>query len=40
MRTCKYTCLIFGVSIDLDVARNAQKEFLIEVTVGKKMNVL
>ena len=29
MRTTKRTCLIFGVSIGLDPARNAQKEFLI-----------
>jgi len=29
MRTSKCTCLIFGVSIGLDPARNAHKEFLI-----------
>jgi len=29
MRTSKCTCLIFGVTIGLDLARNAQKEFLI-----------
>jgi len=29
MRTSKCTCLIFGVSIGKDPARNAQKEFLI-----------
>jgi len=29
MRTSKCTCLIFDVSIGLDPARNAQKEFLI-----------
>jgi len=29
MRTSKFTCLIFGVSIVLSLARNAQNEFLI-----------
>jgi len=29
MRTSKYTHLVFGISIGLDPARNAQKEFLI-----------
>jgi len=29
MRTTKCTCLIFVVSIGLDLVRNAQKEFLI-----------
>ena len=29
MRTSEGTCLIFGVSIGLDLASNAQKEFLI-----------
>jgi len=29
MRTSKFTCLIFGVSIGFDPARNAQKEFLM-----------
>ena len=40
MRTSKCTCLIFGVSIGLTLARNSQKEFLIEVIIGKKMNIL
>ena len=29
MKTSKCTCLIFGISISLFLARNAQKEFLI-----------
>ena len=29
MRTSKCTCLIFGASIGLDPAKDAQKEFLI-----------
>jgi len=41
MRTSKCTCVIFGVSIGvLTLTRNTQKEFLIEVIVGKKMNIL
>jgi len=42
MRTSKCTCVIFGVSnlYVLTLARNAQKEFLIEDIVGNKMNIL
>jgi len=40
MRTSKCTCLIFGVSIGLDLARNAQKEFLIEFIIERKKNIL
>ena len=40
MRTSKCTCLFFGVSIGLDHSRKAQKEFLIEIITGKKMNIL
>jgi len=36
MRTSKCTCLIFVMTL----ARNAQKEFLIEVIMWKKMNIL
>jgi len=37
MRTTKCTSQIFVASIDFTIARNAQKEFLIEVIVEKKI---